>query len=88
MGHTLDIIEIYDGYRQDGDQIGYHTARASADVVGGWAGSWAGFKFGGIIGGSIGAVPGAIIGGFIGGVGGAFGGSYLGKLSIDKVYGR
>ena len=88
VGHTLDIIEIYDGYRQDGDQIGYHTARASADVVGGWAGSWAGFKFGGIIGGSIGAVPGAIIGGFIGGVGGAFGGSYLGKLSIDKVYGR
>ena len=87
VGHTLDIIEIYDGYRQDGEQIGYHTAHASADVIGGWAGSWAGLKFGGIIGGSIGAVPGAIIGGIIGGVGGAFGGSYLGTMSIDKAYG-
>ena len=88
VGNILDGIAIYDSYKQDGNQIGYHTVRATADAVGGWAGALAGLKIGGMIGGNIGAVPGAVIGGIIGGVGGSFGGSYLGTLSVDKVYGR
>ena len=88
VGNILDGIAIYDSYKQDGNQIGYHTVRATADAVGGWAGALASLKIGGMIGGSIGAVPGTVIGGIIGGVGGSFGGSYLGTLSVDKVYGR
>ena len=88
VGTALSGYEIYSGYKLDGEQVGYNTVRATADVAGGWAGAWAGLKVGGFIGGSIGAVPGAIIGGIIGGVCGSFGGSYLGTLSVDKAYGR
>ena len=88
VGTALSGYEIYSGYKLDGEQVGYNTVRATADVAGGWAGAWAGLKVGGFIGGSIGAVPGAIIGGIIGGVCGSFGGSYLGTLSVDKAYGQ
>ena len=39
VGKVLDGISIYDGYKQDRNQIGYNTVRAVADVAGGWAGA-------------------------------------------------
>ena len=77
VGKVLDGISIYDGYKQDRNQIGYNTVRAVADVAGGWAGAVAGLKIGTSIGslfGGVGAIPGAIIGSTVFGIIGAYGG--------------
>ena len=77
VGKVLDGISIYDGYKQDRNQIGYNTVRAVADVAGGWAGTVAGLKIGTSIGslfGGVGAIPGAIIGSTVFGIIGAYGG--------------
>lgn len=90
--------KIFDGYRYDGYQVGYHTVRASADVAGGWAGAAAGaaigakagFVFGawfGGVGAGPGMVIGSIVGGAAGGIAGACGGSWIGTSSVDKIYG-
>ena len=91
VGKTLDGIAIYDGYKQDGDQIGYHAVRATADVAGGWAGVAAGLKIGASIGsvfGGVGAISGALIGGAVGGIIGTYGGGWLATSSVDVIYGR
>lgn len=91
VGKTLDGIAIYDGYKQDGNQIGYHTVRATADVAGGWAGAAAGLKIGASIGsvvGGAGAIPGALIGGAVGGIIRTYGGGWLATSSVDMIYGR
>jgi RHS repeat-associated protein len=95
VGKTLDGIAIYDGYKQDGNQIGYHTVRATADVAGGWAGASAGAALGaeagaavGVWFGGVGAIPGAIIGGAVGGIIGTYGGGWLATSSVDMIYGR
>ena len=77
VGKVLDGISIYDGYKQDRNQIGYNTVRAVADVAGGWAGAVAGLKIGASIGslfGGVGAIPGAVIGSTVFGIIGAYGG--------------
>ena len=77
VGKVLDGISIYDGYKQDRNQIGYNTVRAVADVAGGWAGAVAGLKIGTSIGslfGGVGAIPGAVIGSTVFGIIGAYGG--------------
>ena len=76
VGKVLDGISIYDGYKQDRNQIGYNTVRAVADVAGGWAGAVAGLKIGTSIGslfGGVGAIPGAVIGSTVFGIIGAYG---------------
>ena len=95
VGKTLDGIAIYDGYKQDGNQIGYHTVRATADVAGGWAGASAGAALGaeagaavGVWFGGVGAISGAIIGGAVGGIIGTYGGGWLATSSVDIIYGR
>ena len=85
---------LVEGYQLDGGQIqtiGYNTARATADVAGGWAGAAAGLKIGTSIGsmfGGVGAIPGAIIGGAVGGIIGTYGGSWIATSSVDMIYGR
>ena len=77
VGKVLDGISIYDGYKQDRNQIGYNTVRAVADVAGGWAGAVAGLKIGTSIGslfGGVGAIPRAVIGSTVFGIIGAYGG--------------
>ena len=95
VGKTLDGIAIYDGYKQDGNQMGYHTVRATADVAGGWAGASAGAALGAEAGAAVGvwfdgvgAIPGAIIGGAVGGIIGTYGGGWLATSSVDMIYGR
>jgi hypothetical protein len=95
LGATVVIggLQIYGGYRQDGDQVGYHTQKAGAGVAGGLIGGWAGAEGGAAIGGAIGvwfggvgAIPGAAIGAFIGGIAGSIGGSSVGSGSVDYYY--
>ena len=77
VGKVLDGISIYDGYKQDRNQIGYKTVRAVADVAGGWAGAVAGLKIGTSIGslfGGVGAIPEAVIDSTVFGIIGAYGG--------------
>ena len=91
VGKVLDGISIYDGYKQDRNQIGYNTVRAVADVAGGWAGAVAGLKIGTSIGslfGGVGAIPGAVIGSTVFGIIGAYGGGKLATCSVDNIYGR
>lgn len=98
LGYILSGKEIYDGYRKDEYQVGYHTARATADVAGGWSGAAAGAALGakagfaiGVWFGGVGAGPGALIGsvvgGAAGGIAGSFGGSWIGTSSVDMIYG-
>ena len=82
---------LVEGYQLDGGQIktvGYNTARATADVAGGWAGAAAGLKVGGFIGGCIGSIPGSIVGGAVGGIVETVGDSWLGTGFVDMIYGR
>ena len=91
VGIVLDGISIYDGYKQDRNQIGYNTVQAVADVAGGWAGAAAGLKIGTSIGslfGGVGAIPGAVIGSTVFGIIGAYGGGKLATCSVDIIYGR
>ncbi|MBO1363511.1 hypothetical protein JHU38_06965 [Prevotella sp. A2931] len=91
---AMSGYDLYEGYQLDGGQIktvGYNTARATADVAGGWAGVAAGLKIGTSIGsmfGGVGAIPGAIIGGAVGGIIGTYGGSWIATSSVDMIYGR
>ena len=90
VGTALSGYEIYSGYKLDGEQVGYNTVRATADVAGGAAGTMLGAKAGAAVGvwfGGVGVVPGTIIGGAIGGVVGTFGGGWSGTRTVDIIYG-
>ena len=94
---ATSTYDLYEGFQLDGGQIktvGYNTARATADVAGGWAGAAAGAALGAAAGaavgvsfGGVGAIPGSIIGGAIGGVVGTVGGSWLGTEIVNIIYG-
>ena len=93
VGFFLDGKDIYDGYKQDGDQIGYYTMRSTANVAGGWAGGLAGATLGakagaaiGLCLGGVGTVPTTIIFGAVGGILGTIGGSWLGTQMTDVIY--
>lgn len=84
---ALDTMNVYNGYKADGNQFGKNTLKATASAAGGWVGAWAGAEAGAwggaaigtAIAPGIGTAIGGVVGGFIGGIAGAFGGSQLGK---------
>jgi LysM repeat protein len=87
---AIEGVEIYDGYRADGNTFGYNTGKQVVGAAGGMTGAYVGAKsfaiglgmIGGIIFGPIGATVGAIIGGFVGGI---LGGIY-GEKWAEKAY--
>jgi RHS repeat-associated protein len=91
-------VKIYNGYKKDGNHIGYNTKKATTGAIGGWAGGLAGFYAGASVGleagfevglcfEGVGAIPGAILGGIIGGFVGAVDGAYLGgKIGENIIY--
>jgi hypothetical protein len=91
-------VKIYNGYKKDGNHIGYNTKKATTGAIGGWAGGVAGFYAGASVGleagfevglcfEGVGAIPGAILGGIIGGFVGAVDGAYLGgKIGENIIY--
>ncbi len=83
---------IYLGYIQDGNRLGYNTSVQIASAAGGISGGILGAKVGASIGasvgslfGGIGAVPGAFIGTLVGGVIGMFSGEYIGEGVSKKI---
>jgi RHS repeat-associated protein len=92
---VLGGIQIFDGYRADGNKFGYNTQAATASTAGGLIGGWAGAEGGATVGagigvwfGGVGAIPGAVIGGLIGGIGGGYLGSSIGQNTVDYYHGR
>jgi hypothetical protein len=82
-------IDLYVGYKEDGNTFGYNAQKSLAGTAGGIGGAAAGASIGAAIGtpfAGVGAVPGAIIGGIIGSIGGGIGGSYAGKATFDLIY--
>jgi hypothetical protein len=86
-------VEVYNGYKMDGNSFGYNANSAAAQTIGGVAGGWVGAEAGATIGagigawfGGIGTVPGAGIGGVFGGVFGGNLGSEAAQESVDWYY--
>lgn len=72
--------DIYQGYQQDGGQIGKNTQAAALRTGGAAAGAWAGGKLGGCIGALICGPPCALAGGIIGAAIGGWQGGKAGNL--------
>lgn len=92
-GKLIDGIEIYNSYKQDGSQIGFHTIQTTIEVAGSWGGTIVGSSVGASIGastgvwfGGVGIIPGTIIGGALGGIVGSIGGSWLGVYTAGAIY--
>ncbi|TKC06372.1 RHS repeat domain-containing protein, partial [Pedobacter frigoris] len=92
----VGVIETAEGFKKDGNKVGYNATRATASTLGSLAGGLIGAKVGAAGGGAIGiaffgvgSVPGAVIGGTVGFVGGYFGGKAGGKAAeygVDQYY--
>lgn len=78
---AFGIADIYQGYTQDGRQVGQNTKAAMARTGGGVAGAYAGGKIGGLVGMAICGPPCALAGGIIGA---AYGG-YKGSQQAEKL---
>ncbi len=85
VGIALDVIEVGQAFRADGNQVGERTGRAASSVVGGAAGGWGGAALGATIGTAIFPGVGTVVGGIIGGIGGAIAGSELAKGAFDTI---
>ncbi|MDT7836062.1 hypothetical protein [Aquabacterium sp. OR-4] len=85
VGLAMDVIEIGQAYRADGNRIGQNTGRAASGVAGGALGGWGGAAAGAAIGTAILPGVGTAIGAIIGGVGGAWGGDAAGRATFDTV---
>jgi len=85
LGIVLDVIEVGQAFRADGNQIGAHTGRAASGVAGGALGAWGGAAGGAAIGTMIFPGVGTVVGGIIGGVAGAIGGDAAGRGLFDTV---
>ncbi|MXV39400.1 hypothetical protein GO491_12085, partial [Flavobacteriaceae bacterium Ap0902] len=88
---VLEVPEIVDGVKRDGDTIGDETIKETAGVAGGLAGAWAG----GLLGAEGGAFAGLLGGPFVeitvplastlGGIGGAIVGGIWGEDAVEAV---
>lgn len=85
VGLVLDVIEVGQAFRADGNQVGANTGRAASGVAGGALGGWGGAAAGAAIGTAIFPGVGTVIGGVIGGIGGAIGGDMAGRGLFDTV---
>jgi hypothetical protein len=87
VGIVLDVIEVGQAFRADGNQVGVNTGRAASGVAGGALGAWGGAAGGAAIGTMIFPGVGTVVGGVIGGIAGAIGGDAIGKGLFDTVRG-
>lgn len=85
VGIVLDVIEVGQAFRADGNRIGAHTGRAASGVAGGALGAWGGAAGGAAIGTMIFPGVGTVVGGIVGGVIGAIGGDAIGRGLFDTV---
>lgn len=87
VGLVMDVIEVGQAFRADGNQIGANTGRAASGVAGGALGGWGGAAAGAAIGTAIFPGVGTVVGGVVGGIAGAFGGDSLGRAAFDGLKG-
>lgn len=87
VGLVMDVIEVGQAFRADGNQVGAGTARAASGVAGGALGGWGGAAAGAAIGTAVFPGVGTVIGGIIGGIGGALAGDAAGRGLFDTVRG-
>ena len=85
IGIALDVIEVGQAFRADGNQVGANTGRAVSGVAGGALGGWGGAAAGAAIGTAIFPGVGTVVGGVIGGIAGAIGGDAAGRGLFDTV---
>jgi hypothetical protein len=85
VGIVLDVIEVGQAFRADGNQIGANTGRAASGVAGGALGAWGGAAGGAAIGTMIFPGVGTVVGGVVGGIIGAVGGDAIGRGVFDTV---
>jgi hypothetical protein len=87
VGLVMDVIQVGQAFRADGNQVGDNTGRAVAGVTGGALGGWGGAAAGAAIGTAIFPGVGTVVGGVIGGIAGAVGGDAAGRGLFDTVKG-
>ena len=87
IGIVLDVVEVGQAFRSDGNQVGANTGRAASGVAGGALGGWGGAAAGAAIGTAIFPGVGTVVGGVIGGIAGAIGGDMAGRGLFDTVNG-
>ena len=85
IGIVLDVIEVGQAFRADGNRVGAHTGRAASGVAGGALGAWGGAAGGAAIGTAIFPGVGTVVGGVVGGIFGAVGGDAIGRGVFDTV---
>lgn len=87
VGLVMDVIQVGQAFRADGNQVGAETGRAVSGVAGGALGGWGGAAAGAAIGTAIFPGVGTVVGGVIGGIAGAIGGDAAGRGLFDTVKG-
>jgi hypothetical protein len=85
VGIVLDVIEVGQAFRSDGNRVGANTGRAASGVAGGALGTWGGAAGGAAIGTAIFPGVGTVVGGVVGGIIGAVGGDAIGRGVFDTV---
>lgn len=85
VGIALDVIQVGQAFRADGNQVGANTGRAVSGVAGGALGGWGGAAAGAAIGTAIFPGVGTVVGGIVGGIGGALAGDAAGRGLFDTV---
>ncbi len=85
VGIVLDVIEVGQAFRADGNRVGANTGRAASGVAGGALGAWGGAAGGAAIGTAIFPGVGTVVGGVVGGIIGAIGGDSIGRGVFDTV---
>jgi hypothetical protein len=85
IGLVVDVIQVGQAFRADGNQVGANTGRAVSGVAGGALGGWGGAAAGAAIGTALFPGVGTVVGGVIGGIAGAIGGDAAGRGLFDTV---
>lgn len=85
VGLVMDVIEVGQAFRADGNQVGAQTGRAASGVAGGALGGWGGAAAGAAIGTAVFPGVGTVVGGIVGGIAGAIGGDMAGRGLFDTV---
>ncbi|MBK1614343.1 hypothetical protein CKO44_12775 [Rubrivivax gelatinosus] len=85
VGLVVDVIQVGQAFRADGNQVGTNTGRAVSGVAGGALGGWGGAAAGAALGTAVFPGVGTVVGGIIGGIGGALAGDAAGRGVFDTV---
>ncbi|WP_424409246.1 type VI secretion system tip protein VgrG [Pasteurella sp. PK-2025] len=84
-GIALDAMEVYDGYKADGNVIGKNTMKEASGVAGGIGVGAGGAWVGAVAGTAVFPGLGSLIGGTVGAIGGSLGGESLFEWGAEQI---